>query len=126
MFKKLLISVVLSTLAASPAFAISANYRAQLERSGCTQQTELDGTCNIHKTKAENQKSAKSPASGERAEVTAFLRDSVEGQKVDDAYSALEGYGFTNSKPLTWVKGKHKVTLVINGSDVVSSAYLAK
>jgi|GEM_PF-680241 len=124
MFKKLIISVVLSSFVAAPAFAISANYRAQLERSGCTQQTELDGTCNIHKTKAENQKAVKASAatSGDRAELENFLRDSVRGQKTDDAYSALEGYGFKNNEPLIWVKGKQKVTLKVNSADVVTSA----
>lgn len=39
----------------SNAFAISAKYRQQLERSGCTQISESQG-CDIHKTKAENAK----------------------------------------------------------------------
>ena len=38
----------------SPAHAISAHYRAQLERSGCTQISAGDGSCDISKTKAEN------------------------------------------------------------------------
>lgn len=126
MFKKLLISIIFSTLASAPAFAISTHYRAQLERSGCNQQTELDGTCDIHKTKAENQKAAKSPALKERAELTNFLRDSVEGQKAEDAYSALEGYGFSNTKPLTWVKGTHTVKLDMNDAGQIYSATLVK
>ncbi len=35
------------------AYAIDAHYRQMLERSGCTQVTEMQG-CDIHKTKAEN------------------------------------------------------------------------
>ncbi|MCU6670293.1 hypothetical protein M8013_16245 [Enterobacteriaceae bacterium H4N4] len=122
MFKKLIISVVLSSFVAAPAFAISANYRAQLERSGCTQVSEADGTCNIHKTKAENQKAAKASTKGAQSELESFLRDSVRGQKTDAAYNALEGYGFQNTQPLIWVKGKQKVTLKVNGADVVTSA----
>ena len=122
MFKKLLISILFSSLASAPAFAISASYRAQLERSGCNQQTELDGTCDIHKTKAENQKAATSPESKERAELASFLRDSVEGQKAEDAYSALEAYGFNNTKPLTWVKGAHTVKLEMNDSGLIYAA----
>lgn len=38
----------------SPAHAINAHYRAQLERSGCTQISAGDGSCDISKTKAEN------------------------------------------------------------------------
>lgn len=38
-----------------PAHAISEKYRQQLEKSGCTQVSELQG-CDIHKTRAENEK----------------------------------------------------------------------
>ena len=37
-----------------PVHAINAHYRAQLERSGCTQMSAGDGSCDISKTKAEN------------------------------------------------------------------------
>lgn len=42
-------------LANAPAHATDAKYRAKLERSGCTQVTEMQG-CDINKTKAENAK----------------------------------------------------------------------
>ena len=42
-------------LAQAPAGATNATYQKQLERSGCTQVTELQG-CDIHKTQAENAK----------------------------------------------------------------------
>ncbi|BAQ76649.1 uncharacterized protein POS17_4955 [Pseudomonas sp. Os17] len=42
-------------VAQSPAYAINEKYRQQLEQSGCTQMTELQG-CDIHKSKAENAK----------------------------------------------------------------------
>jgi len=113
MVKKLLLAVVLSAVVSSPALAINAKYRAQLERSGCNEQTDMDGSCDIHKSKAENQKSA---------ELNSFLRDSVRGQNVDAAYNALEGYGFKNTKPLTWVKGMQTVALKISSADVVTSA----
>lgn len=113
MVKKLLLVVLLSAIASTPALAINAKYRAQLERSGCNQQNEMDGSCDIHKSKAENQKSA---------ELNSFLRDSVRGQNVDAAYNALEGYGFKNTKPLTWVKGMQTVALKISSADVVNSA----
>jgi hypothetical protein len=54
-------TLTLALVAAAPAHAISAKYREQLERSGCTQMT--DGTtCDIHKTKAENAAAAQQPA----------------------------------------------------------------
>ncbi|MEB7543342.1 hypothetical protein [Enterobacter huaxiensis] len=51
---KLALVALLFTVAAAPAHAISAHYRAQLERSGCTQISDGDGSCDITKTKAEN------------------------------------------------------------------------
>ncbi len=56
-------------LAASAAHAINANYAKQLERSGCTQMSELQG-CDIKKTKAENAKAGfvkEAPASAPAA-----------------------------------------------------------
>ena len=56
-------------LASTSAYAIDAKYRAKLERSGCTQLSELEG-CDINKTKAENAKAgfgAAAPAESQRA-----------------------------------------------------------
>lgn len=55
MSKKLIIVLGATLLAQTPAYAINAKYRQQLERSGCTQVTEAQG-CDIHKSKAENAK----------------------------------------------------------------------
>ena len=55
MKKKLAIALGAVFLAQTPAYAISAKYRQQLERSGCTQVTEAQG-CDIKKSKAENAK----------------------------------------------------------------------
>lgn len=54
MKKTVMIALALATLTALPAHAISAKYRVKLERSGCTQVTESNGTCDINKTKAQN------------------------------------------------------------------------
>lgn len=52
--KKVIISALtLAAMMVAPAHAISDKYRAQLERSGCTQLTDGNG-CDIHKTKAQN------------------------------------------------------------------------
>lgn len=58
--QKMMVAVTLATLIAAPAHAISAKYREQLERSGCTQVSESQG-CDIHKTKAQNASAAKHP-----------------------------------------------------------------
>ncbi|WP_333010354.1 hypothetical protein [Kluyvera sichuanensis] len=113
--------VVLATLSTSPAYAISAHYRAQLEKSGCTQVTDGNGTCDIHKTKAQNQAAARAPSVQDKNEITQFLNDSVIGQSVDDAYPALEGYGWESSAPLVWLKGNHKLKLKLHGNTIIEA-----
>ena len=55
MKKTLGIAIVAVLFANTPAHAISAKYRQQLERSGCTEVSEMQG-CDIKKTKAQNAK----------------------------------------------------------------------
>ena len=55
MHKIILPALAILLAAQSPAHAINDKYRKQLEKSGCTQMSELQG-CDIHKTKAENSK----------------------------------------------------------------------
>lgn len=55
MKKRLIALMSAAAIIAAPAHAIDAKYRAKLERSGCTQLTEADGSCDIHKSKAQNQ-----------------------------------------------------------------------
>lgn len=52
--KKFLSILAMAVVVSTPAHAISAKYRAQLERSGCNMTNESQG-CDIHKTKAENE-----------------------------------------------------------------------
>ena len=49
------ILISLALLSSLPAHAMNAKYRQQLEKSGCTQVSELQG-CDIHKSKSENAK----------------------------------------------------------------------
>lgn len=46
--------IVVACIYSIPAHAISAKYRAKLERSGCTQQTDANGSCDVNKTKKQN------------------------------------------------------------------------
>lgn len=55
MKKKIALTFLIALISQTPAYAINAKYRQQLERSGCTQVTEAQG-CDIHKSKAENAK----------------------------------------------------------------------
>lgn len=56
MKKAILATLGLAAICQSPAHAISEKYGQQLEHSGCTQQTELQG-CDVHKSKAQNARS---------------------------------------------------------------------
>lgn len=115
---KLLFLIGLTTMATlSPAHAITEKYRQQLERSGCTQITDGNG-CDITKTKSENMKSA--PVN-DKKELEEFLHDSVVDQKTDDAYQALQGYGYESTKPGIWEKEKVTVVLDIK-NDMIKSA----
>lgn len=86
--------------------------------------TDSNGTCDIHKTKAQNAKAAQTPAMQERAKIAAMLEDSVIGQSTDDAYAALEKSGFQNPGPLKWTKGKYEVFLDVNPRGTVQAATL--
>ena len=76
-------TLTLALVAAAPAHAISAKYREQLERSGCTQMT--DGiTCDIHKTKAENAAAAQQADSGFGPWVGTWYVYTEYGDKIDE------------------------------------------
>ncbi|MCB2018123.1 MAG: hypothetical protein KDF54_11540 [Hydrogenophaga sp.] len=66
MKKRLMLVMAALLMASHSAHAINARYRQLLERSGCTQMSEMQG-CDIHKSKAENAKAGfvkKVPAEG--------------------------------------------------------------
>lgn len=101
--KKLIISALtLAAIAAAPAHAINAKYREQLERSGCTQVTESDGTCDIHKTKAENAKTARPKDDGEHAAQLRAMGEDMLGIKAQDAAAVLKTHGFQQTDPGIW------------------------
>lgn len=101
-------------LSVSPAHAISEKYRQQLARSGCTQLTDRNG-CDITKTKSENMRSS---STSDKKEIEEFLRDSVINQKTDDAYQALQGYGYESTAPGTWKKGSTTIVLDIKNDRI--------
>lgn len=55
MLKKVILVAVSAAVFSGGAFATNQKYQQKLERSGCTQVSELEG-CDINKTKAENAK----------------------------------------------------------------------
>lgn len=120
-FKNLkLISLVLASFYVLPVHAIDSKYSQKLDRSGCTELTDGNG-CDINKTKEENGISSGKNGSKETREIKEFIKYSVVNQKVDDAYNALEGYGWESTQPSTWVKGKYTLMLDIQNDTVVNT-----
>lgn len=103
--KKLIVTAIVTLLACNSAHAINEKYRQQLERSGCTQVSELQG-CDIHKSKAENAKAGfVSDAPAEKA--SADNQTPYAGQWVAKADSgATVATIRIDSKEQVWVNGK--------------------
>lgn len=55
MKNRLMVTLGVVLLAGTSSYAVDAKYRQLLERSGCTQVSEMQG-CDVHKSKAENAK----------------------------------------------------------------------
>lgn len=91
--KKFLIATASAMLLANaPVHGIDAKYREKLERSGCTQVTELQG-CDITKTRAENAKAGfGAPSQPEQAAAPRY-RDLV-GKDSIKAIDVLAERGF--------------------------------
>lgn len=93
--------------------AINARYGKQLERSGCTQVTELKG-CDIHKTKAENGKVADAAQVGSTSTPAATKSGSSvgSGSPYTGNWIATGTEGATvakiriDAKEKVWVNGK--------------------
>jgi len=91
MYKIILATLTLVVFFQSPANAISEKYRQQLERSGCTGQSELQG-CDIHKTKAQNAQAGfgSKPVTSAKNSLSAFAGNYIashkDGKKVADIH----------------------------------------
>ena len=104
--KKLMMLVISGTVLAgcvSPAHAINDHYRAQLERSGCTQISAGDGSCDVSKTKAENTAQHEPTASvHDPLREASFSSDTVNGKKasvkrLNANFYEIHGNGFVIS-----------------------------
>ena len=92
MKKLLIVSVGAVLLANTPAHAIDAKYREKLERSGCTQVTEMQG-CDINKTKAENAKAGFGASSDEKHASAPHYKD-LAGKDSTKAIDVMANRGF--------------------------------
>lgn len=106
MKNKLGIAVLAVLLAHTPAHAISAKYRQQLERSGCTEVSEAQG-CDIKKTKAENAKAGFVNAAAAPTGSAAAGQSPYAGQWVaKSAAGATVATIRVDAKEHVWVNGK--------------------
>ncbi|MFW3388409.1 UNVERIFIED_CONTAM: hypothetical protein RF648_20690 [Kocuria sp. CPCC 205274] len=121
--KKLIIAAVSAIVLVNSigtASAIDAKFRHKLERSGCTQVTEANGTCDVNKTKAQNAK-AHPVTSLAKASAEA---ESVIGASISEGATALieKGWKANNGE---WHKGGHTLRLLVE-EDVIVNAQLIK
>lgn len=114
-----------------PSYAINAHYRDQLVRSGCTQVTDGNSTCDIHKTKAQNEKAQRDgyrynqtrqkPLSPSYKALTTQA-ESIIGVDIGEAADFLlaQGWKANNGE---WHKAGHTLRLVVEDA-VVRNAQL--
>lgn len=111
---QLALFALLSAVAISPAHAISAKYRAQLEHSGCTQVSDANGSCDITKSKAQNAKAG----SGYKA-LSADAEYAMNKPISEVAeYLLSKGWKPNNGD---WHKSGHILRLVVENNNVVNS-----
>jgi hypothetical protein len=104
MKNKLIIALGAVFLAQTPAYAISAKYRQQLERSGCTEVSETQG-CDIKKSKAENAKAGfvtEAPAANSTASQTPYAGQWVAKSTAGATVATIR----IDGKEHVWVNGK--------------------
>lgn len=105
----------LALLACATALAIDPNYARKLERSGCTQVSELQG-CDINKTRAENTRAARAKPDSAQAAAAPPASSAAPGGKAATPYAgqwvAIGPTGGTvarirvDAKERVWVNGK--------------------
>ena len=112
-------ALAFTTLNAS---AFTAHYRAQLERSGCTPETDGNG-CDIHKTKAQNRAAEQrlQKKHGQSLDQISSEVDTIVGMSGDDMDNYLDRNGWTHSGFGEYTKGKWKMHFKIENGKVTSS-----
>lgn len=106
MLKKVILVAVSTVALSTGAFATDHKYQQKLERSGCTQVSELEG-CDINKTKAENAKAgfgsapANSTPSAAHNQARNLLAVSDEGNTVATIRILPGGKVLVNDKSVT-------------------------
>ena len=114
--------VALFIVPAFSASAISASYHKQLERSGCTQQTDGNG-CDIHKTKAQNRaaEARLQKNHGQSLDQISSEVDSIVGMDSYEFDDYLYRHGWSHSAFGEYTKGNWKLHFKVEGGKVVKS-----
>lgn len=127
---KKLILMFLALSVAGSANAISSSYRIQLERSGCTQVTDSNGTCDIHKTKTENYMTTNKDKQPKYADLSLAERTfdkALAGKPLSEVVSLLvnAGWKLDDNKPLEFAKDNNRLILDVNQkNDIVMGVSL--
>lgn len=115
--KRYLLIVAVTAFTASSAHAISAKHRQALEWSGCNMVTESNGTCDIHKSKAQNRNASKGVPDRD------IIYDVLPGADIADAAEVLLQHGWKPNNGW-WHKQGHKLFLNVDANKKVASAIL--
>ncbi len=108
-----------------PASAISEAYRAQLEKSGCTQVSESNGTCDPTLTHKQNQHAQAQNGVKDDSQENRDLARSIDsdiagkyqGQAVD--YMRVTGWKPLNEEQTRWKKSGHTAEFDMNSEGKV-------
>ncbi|MFV3370912.1 hypothetical protein ACNFH5_22320 [Pseudomonas sp. NY15435] len=92
MYKNIVLIAISTVLLSTNAHAIDDKYRGKLERSGCTQVTEMQG-CDINKSKAENAKAGFGKPAGAASTQAPNYKDLV-GKDSIGALDSMTERGF--------------------------------
>lgn len=104
------------------ACAISHKYREALERSGCNQQTELQG-CDIHKSAAWNARHGFGPEATVKnihPSPDSALPGSLVGQHISDAAEHLLSSGWKPNQG-NWHKGSKTLVLTVKNETITAA-----
>ncbi len=118
-------TLVVGGIFSFPASAISEAWRAQLEKSGCTQVSEANGTCNPMLTYKQNQHAqAQNGVKGDAQETRDLARSidsdiagKYQGQAVD--YMRVTGWKPLNEEQTRWKKSGHTAEFNMNSAGKV-------
>lgn len=129
MKKALIAALTLAAITTAPAHAISAQYRAQLERSGCNEMN-AGKWCDIHKTKAENAKNTvkQTPNPVKESNVPQYVKEAenIINLKGIAAEEYLIERGWRQQADGDWKKGAHLMRVIENKKGFVANAQVIK